>query len=650
MKRILMIGWFACLTAFSVAVAVERPAAASASNPVRDSIIGMLDAMPQDTLRFNETCLQFQRYIQSDWSMELADRAVADARALRQKDKVLLAMHNRYRYAQYRLNLELVWKTLEDLKKVCYEYKEYAGYFKSSRSALALCAANGNFEEALHRAEVLEQEANGVNYQMGVVYVEMGKADIYRFMEEYEKSRQTYLDVLKHPGLTDSDLLTIQGTLSSLYVVDQQYENALIHLNAMQQALDRLIAKTPADRRASWNNRSLELQLSYVRIYLMISDADAARKHLEEARKYYSANTYIDYACKYHELWANYYALSHQWDKCMQEMDWVLEARNGREQPIRWLSLLGKKVQYLYDAGRKAEAIETFKRLVLESDSINSELISRQEEVLDENRTIQQALMRKERLRAEHRLLYMGGIFLAFCGLLVMMWRAWRIHRDIKFARMETRDAMLAVQREDKMKEAFLRNMTERIDRPLSEVVRYSQLLSTEKNLVPEVLAEYSAHIKESAASLLVLVNNILDLSRLEAGMMKFVVENQNVVQACRDAVQQSGYVENNHSVVTFCADAEEVMFSIDYARFRKMLVDCFVSLKDGAEAVQVQCDFHAGAEEFVVTVRNSPMARAMSGDQDAFVTNEINRLFVETFGGTYRSDEDGTVCITFKR
>lgn len=647
MKRRLMIGWLACLAAFSVAMAVERPAEV-ANNPVRDSIIGMLDAMPQDTLRFNETCLQFQRYIQSDWSMELADRAVADARALRQKDKVLLAMHNRYRYAQYRLNLELVWKTLEDLKKVCYEYKEYAGYFRSSRSALALCAANGNFEEALHRAAILEQEAKAVNYRAGVVYVMMGKADIYRFMEEYEKSRQIYLDVLKHPGLTDSDLLTIQGTLSSLYVVDQQYENALVHLNAMQEALDRLIAKTPPSRKASWNNRSLELQLSYVRIYLMIADADEARKHLEEARKYYSANTYIDYACKFHELWSNYYALSHQWDKCLEEMDWVLEARSGREQPIRWLSLLSKKVQYLYDADRKAEAIETFKRLVLESDSINSVLISRQEELLEENRTIQQALMRKEQLRTEHRLVYMGGILLAFCGLLIMTWRAWRIRRDIKYARRETRDAMLAVQKEDKMKEAFLRNMTERINRPLSEVVRYSQLLSTEKDLVPEVLAEYSAHIKESAGSLLLLVNNILDLSRLEAGMMKFVVENQNVVQACRDAVQQSGYVENNHSVVSFRTDAEEVMFSIDYARFRKMLVDCFVSLKSGVEAVQ--CDFHAEAGAFVVTIRNSPMARAMGENQDAFVTNEINRLFVETFGGTYRSGEDGTVCITFKR
>lgn len=647
MKRRLMIGWIACLAAFSVAMAVERPAEV-ANNPVRDSIIGMLDAMPQDTLRFNETCLQFQRYIQSDWSMDLADRAVADARALRQKDKVLLAMHNRYRYAQYRLNLELVWKTLEDLKKVCYEYKEYAGYFRSSRSALALCAANGNFEEALHRAAILEQEAKAVNYRAGVVYVMMGKADIYRFMEEYEKSRQIYLDVLKHPGLTDSDLLTIQGTLSSLYVVDQQYENALVHLNAMQEALDRLIAKTPPSRKASWNNRSLELQLSYVRIYLMIADADEARKHLEEARKYYSANTYIDYACKFHELWSNYYALSHQWDECLEEMDWVLEARSGREQPIRWLSLLSKKVQYLYDADRKAEAIETFKRLVLESDSINSVLISRQEELLEENRTIQQALMRKEQLRTEHRLVYMGGILLAFCGLLIMTWRAWRIRRDIKYARKETRDAMLAVQKEDKMKEAFLRNMTERINRPLSEVVRYSQLLSTEKDLVPEVLAEYSAHIKESAGSLLLLVNNILDLSRLEAGMMKFVVENQNVVQACRDAVQQSGYVENNHSVVSFRTDAEEVMFSIDYARFRKMLVDCFVSLKSGAE--EVQCDFHAEAGAFVVTVRNSPMARAMGENQDAFVSNEINRLFVETFEGTYRSGEDGTVCITFKR
>lgn len=647
MKRIFMIGWLVmCLAPFSAI----RGNGTDKENAVRDSIIRMLDAMPPDTLRFKETCLQFQRYIQSDWSLELADRAIADARALNQKDKVLLAVHNRYRYAQYRLNLELVWKTLEDLKKVCFEYKEYVGYFRSSRSALALCAANGNFEEALHRAEILEQEAKAVNYRMGVVYVMMGKADIYRFMEDYEKSRRIYIEVLKHEGLTDSDLLTIQGTLSSLYVVDQEYENALKHLNAMEEALDRLIAATSPEKKPSWNNRSLELQLSYVRIYLMIAEADAARKHLEEARKYYSASTYIDYACKYHELWSNYYALVHQWDECLREMDWVLEARVGREQPIRWLALLGKKVQYLYDADRKAEAIDTFYRLVVESDSINNELLARQEEVLEENRSIQQALLRKERLQTELRLVYIVAALVAFCCLLVMMWRTWRIFRGIKYARKETRDAMIAVQKEDKMKEAFLRNMTERINRPLAEVVRYSQLLSTEKNLTSEVLEEYSAHIRESACSLLVLVNNILDLSRLEAGMMKFVVENQDVVQACRDAVQQSGYVENNHSEVSFHSDAGEVMFSIDYARFRKMLVECFVSQKGDADEWQVQCVFHVEAGCFVITIRNSPLARAVGKSQDAFVSNEINRLFVEAFGGDYRLGEDGSICITFKR
>lgn len=648
MKRTFMTGLLVCLAVLSSAVEDGRQMKGE-DNPVRDSIVRMLVAMPLDTLRFKETCLQFQRYIQSDWSMELADRAAADARALDRKGDVLLAMHNRYRYAQYRLDLELVWKTLEDLKKACYEYKEYAVYFKSSRSALALCAANGNFEEALHRAEILEQEAADVDFHQGVVYAMMGRADIYRFMEDYGKSRQTYLKVLEHKGLTDSDLLTIHGTLSSLYVFEQQYEDALSHLNAMQEALDRLIANSLPEKKSSWNNRSLELQLSYARIYLMIGEADSVQTHLEEARKYYSASTYIDYACKYHELCANYYALVRQWDDCLREMDWVLEARAGREQPVRWLTLLGKKVQYLYDAGRKEEAVETFNRLVLESDSINRELLNRQEEVLEENRTIQQALIRKERIQTKLRLMYIAGALIAFGCLLVMTGRAWHIRRGIKFARKETRNAMLAVQKEDKMKEIFLRNMTERINRPLSEVVRCSQLLSTEKGLAPEVMMEYSGRIKESAGSLLLLVNNILDLSRLEAGMMKFVIESQDVVQACRDAVQQTGYMKNSHAAVSFVSDADAVVFSTDYARFRKMLVDCFVWQRGGGDS-HVRCIFHAEAGSFTVTVQNSPLARSVGKSQDAFVTNEINRLFVEAFGGTYRVDEDGTICITFKR
>lgn len=614
---------------------------------VRDSIISMLDAMPLDTLRIKETSLQFQRYIQSDWSLELADRSVADAKVLKLKDKVLVALYDRYRYAQYRLDLNMVWKMLDDLKKTCYEYKEYAGYFKSARSALALSASNGNFEEALHRAGLLKQEAIELRYQLGKVYAMMAEADIYRFMEKYEKSRKIFLQVLQEEGLTDSDLMTIHGTLSSLYVVDYQYKNALIQLNAMEEVLNRLIAGSSSEKRPAWNNRLLELQLNYVRIYQLINEPDNMLEHLEEARKYYSENSYIDYACKYHEFWSGYYAKVGKWDDCLREIDWVLDAEVSRERPMNWIYLLGKKVQFLYDAGRKEESIAVFELLVHTTDSINKESLSRQEEVLNENDAIQQALIRKVQLQGWFRLIYIGVSCVALCFLLVLLLRTWYILRKINHARQITKEAMLVVQQEDKLKETFLRNITNRINQPLSEVVHCSQLLSEGEKLQPEMMQNCSARIRKSANTLLVLVNNILDLSRLEAGMMKFVISEVNIVQVCREAIQHT-QLANSKAEIAFTFNIDEVMFAVDSARFCDMLISCFTAPED-VEATQVKCILQDD-DTFAITIQGSSLARRVSEDQDAFIRNEINRLFVAAFHGTYRADNDGTVYIKFKR
>lgn len=646
MKRIRLI--LLCLASLSMVMAENKQALPqNEERLVRDSIIRMLDSMPLDSLRYEATSLQFQRNIQSDWSLELADRSVADARALHLKDKVLLALHNRFRYAQYRLDLSMVWKMLADLKKACYEYKEYAVYFKSARSALALSASNGNFEDALHRTELLRQEATTLKCQLGVVYALMAEADIYRFMEKYEKSRQTFRQVLKQEGLTDSDLLTIHGTLSSLYVVDYQYKDALRELDSMKVVLDRLVSSSSSEKKDSWNNRLLELQLSYIRIYLMVGEADNTRLHLEEARKYYSASSYIDYACKYHELWANYYALVGRWDDCLHEIDWVLNTEVSKERPMNWLALLGKKVQYLNDAGRKEESIATFELLVSESDSINKESLSRQEEVLNENSAIQQALMRKEQLQGWYRLIYIGVSGVAFCFLLVLVVRAWYILRNIKRARKITKEAMLIVQKEDKLKEAFLRNITNRINRPLSEVVHCSQLLSKGEVLQPEMMQDCSTRIRKSANNLLVLVNNILDLSRLEAGMMRFVIAEVDIVQICREAIQRTK-AENSKVEIEFTSNVDEVMLSIDSARFCDMLISCFTS-PEVVGISQVKCVLQVDTE-LSITIQGSPLALRVGEDQDAFIRNEINRLFVGAFHGTYRANNDGTVYIKFKR
>ncbi|ORX55707.1 hypothetical protein DM01DRAFT_1335100 [Hesseltinella vesiculosa] len=105
---------------------------------------------------------------------------------------------------------------------------------------------------------------------------------------------------------------------------------------------------------------------------------------------------------------------------------------------------------------------------------------------------------------------------------------------DQKLLEHKLKEAHSAAQKSTESKTRFLSNMSHEIRTPLIGITgMLNFLLDTE--LTPEQL-DYAHTIQQSAESLLVVINDILDLSKVEAGMMKLEIEPFSLVTMIEDA------------------------------------------------------------------------------------------------------------------
>jgi hypothetical protein len=105
---------------------------------------------------------------------------------------------------------------------------------------------------------------------------------------------------------------------------------------------------------------------------------------------------------------------------------------------------------------------------------------------------------------------------------------------NYKISEEELKSTILKTGLSAKSKEEFLANISHEIRTPIHGIISLSQFLnSTDLNIEQKKFLEL---IKKSANTLLVIVNDILDLSKIDAGQMTFEEIDFN----CRDIVQSS--------------------------------------------------------------------------------------------------------------
>ena len=101
---------------------------------------------------------------------------------------------------------------------------------------------------------------------------------------------------------------------------------------------------------------------------------------------------------------------------------------------------------------------------------------------------------------------------------------------DKKNTEIALKYALEKAQESDKLKSAFLANMSHEIRTPMNGIMGFAELLK-EPDLNSEKQKEYINIIENSGARMLNIINDIIDISKIEAGLMQTVINESNINQ-----------------------------------------------------------------------------------------------------------------------
>lgn len=112
----------------------------------------------------------------------------------------------------------------------------------------------------------------------------------------------------------------------------------------------------------------------------------------------------------------------------------------------------------------------------------------------------------------------------------------WLFGRDVTDtieAARKLKAAKEKAENSERLKSAFLANMSHEIRTPLNAIVGFSRIISEVEN--PDDRAEFCRIIEENNDRLLHLINDLLDLSKIEANMVNLNIQQVNMYELCTE-------------------------------------------------------------------------------------------------------------------
>jgi len=516
--------------------------------------------------------------------------------------------------------------------------KLYDIMFKAWRCSIDFMILSQDFERNEKEAKRMLREAERLNSAAGVLEASQALSNLYRATYRKEQAVEVLEDVLPL-AYQHGDLATIMNIWQQLLFVYPEINEGPKWIEALR-SFEAYIYNLPDNGYRTELPMLLILYASYVDYYTQNEDWERARAALAKGEGFYPEVNSPLYQIIFDRKACGYYCGTQQYEKALGKIDKALASVKALSSEQDYYGIFPLKAFILYKLGRYAEAADHYRESIVYNDHLQTGAIGKQYEELKRNFNSDQQQLEAARFRFSLQLYMLILLILALLVVGGFIFYVFRSHRALRRGEAEMRVVTRRMELANEAKNRFLSNVSTTIRGPLNAVVEGSMRLASHQAGSRSEQQRLTQDIRRMSADLLKVINDILDLSRLEAGMMKFDMRDTEVSSLLAGAASVAGTSANRIEIRPEYPDNTLFMANLDAARLQQV----FETLLLPPETRSVIVVTVREADKVLhIRVAGSALAQGQP-PQDIVIRNEINRMLVTRFGGSYTISEEAGV------
>ena len=527
--------------------------------------------------------------------------------------------------------------------------------FSIRQLVVYLYSLRGDIGNAIDEAKEMYEKAETIKYDFGMALSSAAIGDAYFCSNMPEEAIASYKEAIRHPAASPENNYYKEMTILKLI-------QTLILKERTQEA--EKYRKMLSESKSIHSNQTLQfLTLATdVSYYIQKNELPNAHNCLLQAEQIYLSDKQPYYSTTYNYMQGRYNAAIGKHTLALQYYDNILTDIRQKMQSIIYLQIAYIKANLLIEMDHKKEAARLYEEISMITDSViapsYAHRINNLRASYEENRM-------KVENKAEFNRIFLGGIVIGIIVLGVMIYLVIHIvkqNKKIAESKIRMEQSRLNAENAMQSKSLFLSNMSHEIRTPLSALSGFSSLL-TEQALDEETRRQCGDIIQQNSDLLLKLINDVIDLSNLEIGNMKFNFNYCDAIAICNNVIDTVNKVKQTQAELRFNTSLPSLKLYTDDSRLQQLLINLLINATKFTPQGNITLEVQQESKDFALfsvtdTGCGIPLEKQSSifnrfdklneGAQGTGLGLSICQLIIERIGGKIWIDPNYTTGCRF--